>query len=297
MKVLVVEAAPKAVQSLQSILEGPGGQFEPTYVDSLGKALALLHFQNPERESFETVLINLNLPDSQGLDTFLQLLAQAPEVPIVVLSPQADPGLAREAIREGAQDCLFQEEINANNLSRSLLYAVERHHTWISLQRLCLTDDLTGLLNRRGFMSMAQHQIKIARREDWKMLLLFADLDGLKKINDSYGHPQGDEALRRVADILRETFRTSDLISRLGGDEFIVLAQNVSSNGIEPITGRLQEKIDQYNARLSCYQLSLSWGFALYDPKRQASLEDVIVEADRALYHNKRKRYRQGAST
>ena len=294
MKLLVVEAAPNAVQS---ILGGSGGQFEPTYVDSLGKALALLHFQNPERDSFETVLINLDLPDSQGLDTFLQLHAQAPEVPIVVLTTQADPGLAREVIREGAQDCLFLEEINAINLSRSLLYAVERHHTWLSLQRLCLTDDLTGLLNRRGFMSMAQHQIKIARREDWKMLLLFADLDGLKRINDSYGHPQGDEALRRVADILRETFRTSDLISRLGGDEFLVLAQNVSPTGVEPITGRLQETIDRHNARMSSYQLSLSWGVVLYDPKRQTSIEEVIVEADRALYHNKRQRYRYGASS
>jgi diguanylate cyclase (GGDEF)-like protein len=137
---------------------------------------------------------------------------------------------------------------------------------------------------------MANQHIKIARRENWKLLLLFADLDGLKKINDNYGHPQGDVALRVIADILRETFRTSDLIARLGGDEFIILAPNVSPEGVEAIIGRLQENIERHNTRLSSYQLYLSWGVELFDPRYQPSFEEVIIAADQALYQHKRQK-------
>ena len=138
---------------------------------------------------------------------------------------------------------------------------------------------------------MADQQIKIAHRENWQLLLLFADLDGLKKINDTFGHPQGDQALRQVGEILRGTFRTSDLVARLGGDEFIVMAPNVSPAGIEPIIKRLQDAINRHNSALSDYELSLSWGVALFDPRFQSSLDEVIVQADQELYlHKRRKR-------
>ena len=88
------------------------------------------------------------------------------------------------------------------------------------LQQLSYNDELTGLLNRRGFLSMAQQQLKIAQREDWQLVLLFADLDSLKNINDNFGHTEGDRALKNVAAVLKKTFRTSDLLARLGGDEW-----------------------------------------------------------------------------
>jgi diguanylate cyclase (GGDEF)-like protein len=96
--------------------------------------------------------------------------------------------------------------------------------------------------------------------------------------------------LRNVADILRETFRTSDLVARLGGDEFIVLAPNVSPEGVKTIIGRLQENIERHNTRLSSYQLYLSWGVELFDPRQQPSFEDVIISADQALYQHKRQK-------
>jgi diguanylate cyclase (GGDEF)-like protein len=263
--------------------------FEPVFVDCLGNALALLRLQTLNQKAFDILLIDLFLPDSVGLDTFLQVYGMVPDAPIVTLVPQRDQALAVNAIREGAQDCLFHGEVDDRLLVRSLRFALERHRTWAILQHLCLTDDLTGLLNRRGFLSMARQQVKIAQREKWKMLLLFADLDGLKKINDNFGHPRGDEALRTVADILRETFRTSDLVARLGGDEFIILAPNVSPGGDGTIIQRLDET-QRHNAKLSCYQLSLSWGFAYFDPEQHTSLDDVIIQADQALYDHKRRK-------
>lgn len=267
-------------------------KFEWVQVEHLQEVIARLRpHHNPQREVFDVLLLDLKLADCQGLDTFLHIYAQASEVPIVVLI-DADPVLALALIREGAQDCLFKSEVDGEKVRRALLFAVERHRTWAALQQMCLTDDLTGLLNRRGFWSMAKQQVKIASREGWQLMLLFADLDGLKKVNDTFGHPEGDRALRLVAKILNETFRTSDLIARLGGDEFIVMAPNVAPAGIAPITSRLQGCINRHNAALPDYQLSLSWGVVSFDPRQQSSLDEVIFQADQALYQHKHSRDR-----
>jgi len=147
---------------------------------------------------------------------------------------------------------------------------------------------LTGLFNRRGFLSLALHHVKIAQREDWETMLLFADVDNLKAINDSYGHAEGDQVLRGVGDILRDTFRTSDLIARLGGDEFIAFAVNTTESGSQNIISRLEERIQEHNHELQKYQLSISYGVAIFDPNTELSLEEMIAKADSELYKHKR---------
>jgi diguanylate cyclase (GGDEF)-like protein len=137
---------------------------------------------------------------------------------------------------------------------------------------------------------MAQQHLKLAQREAWQMVLLFADLDKLKDINDSFGHPEGDRALRAVANVLKETFRTSDLIARLGGDEFIVLAINAPEAGIQKMVSRLQKNIERFNQQNRYYQISLSYGVARFDPRNSTSLEEMILQADQALYEQKRNR-------
>jgi diguanylate cyclase (GGDEF)-like protein len=171
-----------------------------------------------------------------------------------------------------------------------ILYAIERHRNRALLQQLSFNDELTGLLNRRGFISMAQQHLKIAQREAWQMVLLFADLDKLKDINDNFGHPEGDRALRAVAGVLKETFRTSDVIARLGGDEFIVLAINAPAAGVQKMIGRLQKNIERYNQHNRYYQISLSCGVARFEPGSTISLEEMILQADKALYDQKRNR-------
>ena len=144
---------------------------------------------------------------------------------------------------------------------------------------------------------MAQQQLKIAQREDWELVLLFADLDSLKNINDSFGHTEGDRALKSIATVLKKTFRTSDLIARLGGDEFIVLALNAPAAGVKTMTTRLQSNLDRLNSQNRYYQLSLSIGIAQFDPNRVSSLEAMIMQADKALYENKRKRRLAGSES
>ena len=289
--VLVVEApGKKGLPAIMHILEQMEvGQVETTHAASLSQALEHLNI-----ETFQVILLDLDLPDSQGLATLSQILARAPEVAVVVLSPNDDRQLSLHSLREGAQDFLIKREVNASHLRRAMLFAIERQRTRVMLQQMSFNDDLTGLLNRRGFLSLAQQQLKIAKRENWELVLLFADLDGLKNINDTFGHPEGDRALRAAGTILQDTFRTSDLVARLGGDEFVVLAINAPAAGVKAITSRLQKKIDFQNAQNRYYQLSLSFGIAQFDPRQETSLEEIILKADKALYENKRRKFEVG---
>ncbi|MFI5094363.1 MAG: GGDEF domain-containing protein [Candidatus Acidiferrales bacterium] len=156
------------------------------------------------------------------------------------------------------------------------------------LRYLALTDDLTCLFNRRGFFAAATHQLKLAQRNGQSFLLMFCDVDNLKKINDTYGHHEGDLALIRTADALEQSFRGSDILSRLGGDEFVVLASEASSQTQEVLLRRLEKNLKKSNANESRYQLSLSVGVARFDPKRAISLGELMAQADEAMYEQKR---------
>jgi two-component system cell cycle response regulator len=293
-KVLVVEEnQPEYAPWFRVVSVGLNSDhFESTRVGNLSNALDIL-----EREPFDVILLDLALPDSIGVGTFSQICVRVPEVPIIVTTALENKDHAVEVLREGAQDYLVKGEIDLKVLRRSLLYAIERHRTRVLLQQLSFNDELTGLLNRRGFLSMAQQQMKIAQREDWDLVLLFADLDSLKNINDNFGHTEGDRALKAVAGVLKKTFRTSDIIARLGGDEFIVLAINAPAAGIQTMTDRLQSNLDRQNSQNRYYQLSLSMGIAQFDQERVTTLEAMIVEADKALYENKRKKRLSGSGS
>ena len=150
------------------------------------------------------------------------------------------------------------------------------------LRRLSLFDELTGLYNRRGFLLLAEEQLSLARRARRNNLMLFyADLDGLKQINDRLGHSAGDEAIVTAARILDKTFRASDIKARLGGDEFIVLAVEADENMAQALLARLRERLAQNNQ-------SLSVGIVTFDAQTDNSIHDLITRADEAMYSEKR---------
>jgi diguanylate cyclase (GGDEF)-like protein len=156
------------------------------------------------------------------------------------------------------------------------------------LRYLALTDDLTCLFNRRGFFAAATQQLKLAQRNGQNLLLLFCDVDNLKKINDTYGHHEGDLALIRTADALEKSLRGSDILSRLGGDEFVALASETSNQTQEIILHRLDKNLKKSGATESGYDLSLSVGVARFDPKRAITLGELMVRADQDMYGQKR---------
>jgi diguanylate cyclase (GGDEF)-like protein len=157
------------------------------------------------------------------------------------------------------------------------------------LRCLALTDDLTCLFNRRGFFAAATQQLKLAQRNGQSLLLLFCDVDNLKKINDTYGHHEGDLALIRAADALEQSFRASDILSRLGGDEFVVLASETSNQTQEIILRRLDKNLKKSSATELRYALSLCVGVARFDPKCAITLGELMVQADKAMYEKKRR--------
>lgn len=288
-KVLLVEDNPGDARLLKEYLsESKHALFDLIHVERLTNALERI-----DKEHFDIVLLDLVLPDSQGYPTFSRMYAQAINTPIVVLSGLNNESLAIKAVQEGAQDYLVKGEVDAVFLSRSLHYAIERYRMQMALRSQSLIDDLTGLYNRRGFLTLGEKQLKLSRRTKRGFFLVFIDLDGLKHINDSFGHLEGDKALIKTAEILKKTFRETDIIARIGGDEFTILAIDASGDNDEIINKRLGDNINHLNLQdQSLYKLSLSAGIIYHDAKSPSKLEDLMEKADEELY--KQKRYKKG---
>ena len=242
-------------------------------------------------DSFDAILLDLFLPDSNGLDTFTHVRILAPNIPIVVLSAHNDFRLALQAVREGAQDYLIKGDMSGPLLSRALRYAIERHNLLDTLRHLSLLDELTSLYNRRGFLELARQHHMLAKRTDRNLALIFADLDGLKKINDQFGHLAGDKALVNTANVLRKTFRRSDIVARLGGDEFAVLAIDATPEHAQVLLDRFKKNLDEINTQNNTgYKLSISLGTVYLDTSSKLTLEEWLDLADRDLYDKKRSR-------
>lgn len=161
------------------------------------------------------------------------------------------------------------------------------------LRNLSLTDELTGLNNRRGFMILATGLLKFARRANSPLCLLYIDLDCLKSINDMFGHTAGDAALVRFSRILTETFRDADVIGRLGGDEFVVLTIEATASDLANIQTRLQQNLEQHILQSkSGYALSFSMGVIQVDLESSISMEELLSQADAAMYKHKQARKR-----
>lgn len=172
----------------------------------------------------------------------------------------------------------------------------ERKRAENAIQALSLADELTGLYNRRGFHAFCKQHLNTLRRTNKGILVAYADLDGLKGINDSFGHKEGDRALVKTAELLKETFRSSDVLGRLGGDEFTILAAVDPLGGVEKLVSRLEQKFENFNAlKILPYRLSISIGIAQLQPDGTESMEELMAQADLAMYENKRQRKNSGS--
>lgn len=154
--------------------------------------------------------------------------------------------------------------------------------------RLATTDELTGLANRRGIQDVGSNALALCRRFKKHAVLLFIDLDDFKRVNDMYGHEEGDRALREFADLLWDVFRQSDVVARVGGDEFCVLASGDSAEACRTPLIRFRKRIAERNARSDLrYLLHYSEGWTAYDPRIHHSIQDLIRDADHRMYAQK----------
>lgn len=169
--------------------------------------------------------------------------------------------------------------------------ATERKRLEERIRSASLMDDLTGLYNRRGFLTLAEQHLKLAERTGRNVLLIFADLDNFKSINDECGHQEGDRALVATARTLRTVFRDSDILARIGGDEFVVLALETTDTSGDLLSRRLRERLAATSAEQARgYELSVSVGIARWDPRSPSTIADLLARADSLMYEHKRQK-------
>lgn len=283
---LLIENNPEDVRLIRRMLAEVGwARFELDVATRLADGIERLAVAD-----IAVALVDLSLPDTEDLNVVSILHAHAPDLPIVVFTRRGDEEAGVRALAAGAQEYLIKGQANSTVLVRALRYAIERKRLELTLQRMALQDELTGLYNRRGFFQRAMYRLRDARREGKGALLLMADMDGLKQVNDTLGHMEGDRALVEIAGTLRETFREDDVVARVGGDEFAVLAVMKServSEAARAVLCRLRARLATLSLP-SGYRLSMSVGQAAAHTVDDLNLDALLKQADQSLYEQKR---------
>lgn len=272
----ILKAAPDAIVTLdaeQRIVE-----WNPGAVDLFG-------FQSEEavgKKLDELITRDEILEEAAG---FTQHVQDGKDLPATEVIRYRKDGSPVEVILAGSPILVNGELIGAIGIYTDISDRVRMEE---ALRAMALRDDLSGLYNRRGFTVLAKQHLNIAAREKRRLFLLYADLDNLKKINDTFGHPAGDCALRAASRVMKATFRKSDVLARIGGDEFVILAIETKEASPEILNQRFQDALKSHNQESQQkYELSVSVGWCIYDPADPCSLDELIILADKAMYLHK----------
>lgn len=245
--------------------------------------------QKISQQHFDLILIDI-AKANHHLETITNFCERGKGIPIIVIGNQDDDDeLVLNAIALGVQDYLTKNQIDAHLLEKSIIYAIERQHIQENLRELSLTDELTGLYNRRGFLQLAQQQISYSQRHHQGFLLFSIDINFFKEINDMHGHAIGDLALIDLANCLKKSFRKYDIVARIGGDEFAVIAVNTDQRG-----ALIEHLIENTNSLAKRpYNLSLSVGEIYFDPSHPMELEELLKKVDHNLYLQKKEAHKK----
>jgi diguanylate cyclase (GGDEF)-like protein len=242
----------------------------------------------------DLILMDIHLRgELDGVKT-AKLVHQRMAVPIIFLTAFSDKdtisramlaqpfGYVVKPFQQVELRCVIEVALNRYQMEADMRESKE------NFKRLSTIDELTGLPNRRGFAELAEQQLKVAHRYSQPLVLCFADLDGLKVINDNLGHAIGDLAIRAGAGVLRDTFRGADIVARLAGDEFAVLAIASSESALDTALVRLAQNLAKFNAGgTHPFKLDMSIGLAHHDAALDHNLDDLLTRADQAMYAQK----------
>lgn len=280
-RILLAEDNLRHAQLLRETMGEAGAAFagaapyELTHVQTV--AATLTHLAAGGQD---LVLLDLSLPDGSGLDGLLRVRELHPDVPVIALAGLHDEGLAAQALHAGAQDYLTKGRVGGGLLARSIRYAAQLNRMQMALRSLSFLDNLTGLYNRRGFVTLADPHVRRAQRMRGHFLVVSVDIAGLGAINTAAGYDEGDRVLRDVAEILRATFRDSDILARLEGGAFIAFAMDAPAEKAPIIIGRLQHQVAGYNQQtIRGYTLTLNAGVSAFEPQTGGAIEDLMARA------------------
>jgi len=282
--ILLVEDNPGDARLTRALLE-EGGVLPGrcAWVQTAGAAVDLLKAQ----PDCEAVLLDLGLPDSQGLETLASIRLLAAHCPILVLTGDDDENTGLQAVAEGAQDFLVKGSFDAGLLRRSLGFAAHRKRAEQALLDRALHDELTGLPKRALLLDRLQEALKCAQRGPQEGALLFIDLDRFKHTNDTHGHAAGDAVLCAVAQRLQASLRASDTSARLGGDEFVVLLPKLgAAQDALTVAHKLVVALSQplaYGPAQTPLEIGCSIGVVCFKDGG-VSAADLMARADAAMY-------------
>jgi diguanylate cyclase (GGDEF)-like protein len=294
--ILLVEDEGLVARDLEDTLTRLG--YDVSGVASEGaEAIAMAHALHPQ-----LVLMDVNLRGGVDGIQAARAIQESSPVPIIFLTGHSDTRTLQRAVLTGPLAYLIKPFHEAE-LRCAIEVAIHKHRAEVAMrereealrrsaeqmQNLSLIDELTQLKNRRGFFELAQQALKTAKREQHALVLFFMDLNGLKQINDRLGHVSGDQALRDAATVLRQTFRASDIVARIGGDEFVALAHVHATADTDALCARLREHLAGFNLSSGQqYTLDISIGTTVVDAQTEENLEELLARADAAMYEDKR---------
>ncbi|MBV9959861.1 MAG: diguanylate cyclase [Acidobacteria bacterium] len=313
MKILIAEDETVSRRVLRTTLESWGHEV----VEACDGSVAWQVLQSASAPKL--AILDLNMPEIDGINVCRRVRRVPSQTPVYLILLTAKSGKEDivAGLEAGADDYVTKpfdrDELHARvevgirivELQRSLAERVEELEHALSqlkqaqetLRTLSLTDELTGLYNRRGFFTLADQHLKAARRARQETSLIYADMDGLKQINDTHGHEEGSNALRHLADLLRKTFRSSDIIARIGGDEFVILETQAERTHARTSLTRLQENLRRHNEeRALPYALSVSTGIVRGGTEEEQTIEELLARGDALMYEEKRRRKHEDES-
>lgn len=234
------------------------------------------------------ILLDLSLPDAQGLGTLERVRDAHPSVPIVVLTGTDDEAQAVQAVQEGAQDYLIKGQVDGHLLGRAIRYAIERKFAEVQLSHQALHDPLTGLANRALLMERLAQALARTERRPSSVAVLFLDIDRFKTINDNFGHEVGDSVLACIGDRLRKALRPEDMASRFGGDEFVVLCEDLEDDRhVVTIAERIGRSISE-PISLEAGEVVVTTSIGIAAARGIGDRPEVLLrDADAAVYRAK----------
>ena len=241
---------------------------------------------------YDAVITDIVMPEMDGLALTQELSKHYQGLPVMVITGHTEDHSAETALASGALE-FIRKPFSMSEFLIRFDKMIRDHKAKETLLTLSLTDELTDLYNRRRFFVLTEQYLRVAIRAKKRSLLLYIDMDDLKWINDHCGHSEGDQALIALSSILKKTFRESDIIARIGGDEFVVLFESTGENE-DMLMTRLYENIRDYNAKVSQdYKLLISVGVAYFEPENPISIDELLSKADALMYAQKQERRRK----
>ncbi len=282
LKILMLEHNPSFVRLMKRALsQAHAGGVSVVDVSSIEEAERQL-----KNEHFDVFVLDLLSSQTNGepLAAFDHLHHLYPSVPIVVLSSDDNYELSLQAMRRGAQDYLIKDKVTGQLLVRSLRYAIERQHMLDVMRRLAMLDEVTGLYNRNGFLTLVNQQMQLSRRTERKFVMLLIDLELPPETSGKKGRKLKEHLLVRLADLLRNTFRSSDILAHIDETEFGVLAIDVAEGHRDNLVVRLNKAVLAWNLQNhDGHHLNLTIGATIFSGNERKRVEDLIAQARQTM--------------